>query len=102
VSSYQKTARRRFFDKTTACGLRGQLYVLGVRTLVALGNLECDAVANIEFIEGNTDEVVGVEEKIFLLALDGDESKSFFGLGLDSPVHRIMMNWLIRVLPNET
>lgn len=63
------------------------LHVLGIGTLFALGDFECDAVADIQFVKSGTYDVIGVEEQVFLLTFDGNESKSFFCLGFDCSSH---------------
>ena len=70
--------------------LRDFRHLRGVRPLGALANFECDFVAFVKIIESHLNEVIGVEEKIFLHTLDFDESEAFLIKTDDSSFfHRI-------------
>ncbi len=74
-----------FFVATVSC-LRAS-DVGRCRTLLTFSDLEGDHIANLEFIESNAYEVLGVEEQILHFAIASNESKSTVCQGLDSSVH---------------
>jgi len=47
------------------------------------------SVALVQVTELHADQGIGVEEQVFLLALNGDKAESLVGKFLDSSVHRI-------------
>ncbi len=55
--------------------------------LLAFSDLEGDHIANLEFIESNAHEVLGVEEQILDFAFASNESESSVRKGLDSSGH---------------
>src|SRR3989344_3545171 len=68
----------------------GARYVLGGRAFVSLDDLKGDGIADLQFIEHNASQLLGVEEQILRLAFAGNESESLLGQGLDNSVHVIV------------
>src|SRR3989338_2136683 len=86
----KNTARRRCFCSAIRDSLRSRRsahHVDGVRALFALGNLEGQHIANLQFIERNTLQILGVEEKVLRFAFARDETKSTIREGLDCSSH---------------
>ena len=73
----------------------GEGHAGGRRTLWTFGNLEGDVVADLELIESNAYELLGVKEKILRLAFARDESESTIRERFDSTGHSIA-SWLVR------
>ena len=73
----------------------GEGHIGGRRALLTFSDLEGDVVADLELIEGNAYELLGVEEKILRLAIARDESESAIRERLDSSVHSVA-SWLVR------
>lgn len=65
----------------------GERDIGSCRTLLALSHFKSDSITNLEFVVGNTYELLGVEEEILLHTVAGDESKSTWCERFDSSVH---------------
>lgn len=76
--------RERSFVKLGSLGTR---YASSVRAFVSLSDFESDIVANFQFVKGNANQFLGVEEQILLFAIARDESESSVRKGLDDSVH---------------
>ncbi len=82
--------RKRPYGRLSRLGNPRDLY--GLRTLVALLNLELQGVALLEVIERRIHQLVGVEEEVLLLSFDFDESEALIGeTSYDAFLHVVVL-----------
>lgn len=82
--------------------MRAFLWLLGLRArnvdraraLFAVCDLELEHVADFEFVEHNTLELLGVEEKVLLAVVAGDKTESTIRESLDRSCHDVIFNCL--------